>query len=774
MFFSLNLKAGTFKIIDPLIGHPLFPLIGASLFMTVTYVVPQLYINRNHVCERIREAASFVLDKLNLVSHTNVKFLRNTFRGLVAPPEPRPLGDHTHPLSAAYRSSARNVAKLFASKTGLDVVVYQSSRSDADDGDVSCIRKYYWHKDVNARYSNHIITPRDLILVVDTDYYVEMPEFLLNHDNPVFIYSFQPRTLTCSTGEYSFTFNKNNEFTYTVSGGAHYQHAVWNYGDDVVVVSNWISCASYVIERKAVDKHHEFILLVPLGRWNFIGTLISKVFLQPNELKQMSFIDGDFGVVDYQTSDGMYRCIARIGSHNNTCINKELYDAIETSWRVSTTTPGVASVASWLKKEDTHDSRVNATVLCDYLRQKLRKPAPVAYPAIYGIRAYQCIKQPSDFQADAKNLMVSFMSPLYPSSFVPDRTVNNEQSSIYGRVMKPQKDARALQKLSPFLTSCMIDFVRELIPPDIKHTGIPVEIDEVYKRQKRPTQVAGLQRVENFDDIDDLCKSFMKAEVYTKCSDPRMITTFPTSTKRDYGRFIYALADYCEKFNWYAFGKVPKDIAELVAQICVNSTAVACTDAHRWDGHITEIGRELELMILVAYFANCYHESLTEQHTKQYKRRVRTQLGEYYELEYQRGSGSMETALFNTVLNKFCDYYARRLNGDTSFEAFIAPGIFGGDDSLASEIHLGNFYFQRAAADFGQDFEVVIFIRGQDGVNFLSRIFTSNVWTGGTANTCDLPRMLCKLHVSVNSRDPPVVKLRQKLLGLCKLIISLL
>jgi len=170
-------------------------------------------------------------------------------------------------------------------------------------------------------------------------------------------------------------------------------------------------------------------------------------------------------------------------------------------------------------------------------------------------------------------------------------------------------------------------------------------------------------------------------------------------------------------------------------------------------------------MLLAAYFRLEYLEEVSELHRNQYFVKAKTTLGVKYDINNQRGSGSPETALFNTILAKFCDYLARRLRSDEPCKAFSAKGQFGGDDSISPDIETSHLV--KASAMVGQNVENVEFYRGEPGVNYLSRFYGKAVWYGSCDSTCDLPRALGKLHVTPNlGQFTPLVKLQQKLLGL--------
>jgi hypothetical protein len=97
-------------------------------------------------------------------------------------------------------------------------------------------------------------------------------------------------------------------------------------------------------------------------------------------------------------------------------------------------------------------------------------------------------------------------------------------------------------------------------------------------------------------------------------------------------------------------------------------------------------------------------------------------------------------------------------------------GQFAGDDSIAPEISalaIAGDQLVYAGAMMGQVLENVEFKRGARGVNYLSRFYTDEVWTGNHNSTCDLPRALAKIHVTLNlTKYTPRVKLEQKLMGL--------
>jgi len=718
---------------------------------------------RGFVKKWTQRIITFAVDKFRVPPRNKIHELRTSFRNSTLPKISAGDPTHSHPASAAWRSSCMTLAQTFARKVGMLPFSYQGSTIDVRDG-IDYSRDYHWAKDVLVPSKLANIQDDHLVVIVDVDYYLELPEFLLSTDQPVLLYTFQPHVVATSKGEFAFCFDRDNEVHYSVSGGANYHHKVWNYGVDVLTVWSWWKAKTFLVERRQANEHHEYVLLIPIGTWNGPAAWFARC-LHTDVLQHLEVCQGDFAVMDVQDKKNIMRSIARIEEYNCATIPIDVFQQIAAVVRNSSVKVGNATVQSWLD-----NNKEQAVALVDYFHSvgMMHKPMMV-YPMSKGIRKYQLVQKISDFEPDHKALMVPFMSPVLPLAFVPARGRNNEAAAIEGRIKEPAIDSEALQKRTSVLPSkkligYMVEFVDLLVP--IKHQGHPVDLDEVSERQNRPSQQLQLAQADGMAAIvDDRSKTFLKAEPYQKLSDPRIITTYPTITKREYSRYIYALSKHISKFSWYAFGKTPRQIAHQIAQMCSRAKiSISCADAVRQDGHVSSIARDLERMILVAYFDLEHLPEVTQLHELQYGCRAVTTEGLKYMLDFHRGSGSPETASFNTVLTKFCDYVARRNENSTIEEAFNADGLFGGDDSAATDVN--GAALEVAGAWVGQRIENVEFLRGETGVNFLSRFYDDKVWFGDENSTCDIARALAKLHVTAHLNGlTPLEKLAQKLAG---------
>lgn len=686
--------------------------------------------------------------------------LRAEFRSTPVPRITRSSG-HTHPESAAWRSSATTILRSFASRLGFGTYVLQKSSIDVKRG-FSGGRTYWWFKDVSVPADYAEPGSNDVIALVDVDYYVDMPMFLVQYEHPVMLYTFQPKVPACASGEYSFTFT-DNTVHYSVSGGASYEHLVWDYGVDVLYVSTGLTTRAYVVERKPADQHHEYVLLVPIGSWYGVWALFVNM-LSGSTLRRLSPTFGAFNVMDEQTMTGRRRHVSKAGAYNVATVDMQTFDALSSVVATASLKVGFATVQSWVP------DRHSASVLLEYFRVGQAVQPPLVYAPADGVLKYQVVPDLREFEPDCDALMVAYMSPVVPMTYVPDKSANNEKAAVAGRIVNPALDAKAMTNGPPsaYLLQLIDEFVGLLIPTP--HEGVPVEVEEVFVRQDRPSQRALLNNADA-SLPHRTAVTFLKQEPYQKTSDPRIITTYDAVDKREYGRYIYALSDFVQKQPWYAFGKTPVEIATIVATICSACvTGVSASDLEKMDGHVSQLARDVERAVLLRYFQRKYHVDIVDRHNGQFNLRARTKSGFKYDLGVARGSGSQETSLFNTLLSKLIDYIKRRNADIPPVEAFQALGIFGGDDGLAAEIRpglIGGEGDKKAAAMIGQRLTVDEYLLGESGVNFLSRFYSDRVWQGDNASTCDLARMLGKLHVTPRIDGfTPVQKLAQKLMGL--------
>ncbi len=688
--------------------------------------------------------------------------VRSTFLNTMKVGNPSLVKNHSHPKSARCRTMASRQCEVICANLGTTPYFFQQSRSDQRKKLDGC-RTYFWGKDAVCAYSPWNPPVDSTYCMIDVDYYLDMPYLLASYPNHYMISSLQPSSVAYSGDEYQFTFNENNSIHYTVSGGATYDHQIWNYRPDIVVATTrswtklWWYITAYNVDRRQLDPHHQLINLTPM--YHVISPFWSlSSYVGGNALERLKVAVGEFARLDVLTPTGLIRSTAKLGSYAVASIPVEVDDSLSSVARMTNVPLTMAQVRTTTGVVDA----ASASALAEYHRTTTGVVPDLVCPAQHSVNRYQYY--PDEFDVTAKNKLIPFMSPFIPGCYSPDSCANNDKAAVQGRVV----DVKAPEDLevTPFIQSCIDEFLSYLIPDKVKHTHYPVDLDYVYEKQNRPAQRALLHRaeIEVGNPSPAPVSTFQKAEAYQKAGEPRIISTIPEVDKLHYSSFTYAFNACLKATEWYAFGKTPLEIAMRVVTICVAAAAcVLKTDFSRMDGRVSIILRMLERTAMLRYFhVTCHHRLVELMETQQNKRAV-TSFGVKYKSGFARLSGSPETADFNSMDDAFIAYMGYRKMGKSPEDSYKMLGIFGGDDGLTADLdpkcHI------KASESVGQLLEVEEVRRGEGGVQFLAREYSPDVWHGEPSSMCDIKRQLSKLHTTVHlpSKITPLHKFAVKL-----------
>jgi hypothetical protein len=682
----------------------------------------------------------------------------------------KPVEGHTHGVEARNRSSAVTFMETFAQVCGLQYYPIGLSRADVRHGfeGVKVVRHL---KDLVVEPRGFVRAEGRLICMVDEDFKRDdLETFLACQKGPVLLYTFIPDTVCSGDGEATFTFDKYSNLNMTVSGGASYRHPLWNWGGDSMFARtfDWatltgIRSTQYLIDRKYVGPNRYLVLLTPIASWGMMGTLLAETF-RHNNLRRLVVAHGEFLRLNIQRWDGLYVSTARVGSFAHCTTLKSVDDVIQASARISKVGINLPSVRGIKGVPDA----AAAAVIVDYHLATTPTPVDFVFPVKLAVRGYQ---QLENYQPGAKPSMNAFMSPLYHGCFAPELTVGNEKWCITDRIEKPQIDSsQRVSRNTAFIKQltrrCMADFLKEMIPEP--HQAAPVDMDEVMRRQARPTQRRLIWEAFTLFSPLRIIKMFLKHEAYGGYKAPRAISTVNSLDKAQYSRFMYVVAELLKQQKWYAFGKTPKQTAQAVADICVQALHhVTNSDYDKYDGHVSEEEREFERMFVMRLFRPEYHAELDDLLRSQFGLKGISTLGIIYQMLYSRGSGSAETSGYNSFGSAFKHYLAFRmtLRGSqfmTHREAWDAMGLYGGDDGITADID--GQALEKASSAMGHNVVALEIPRGGLGVKFLARYYSDNVWEGDVNSCCDLSRQLAKFHTTVMlpSNVSPMVKLLEK------------
>jgi hypothetical protein len=559
-----------------------------------------------------------------------------------------------------------------------------------------------------------------------------------------------------------------------VSGGALYNHQVWDYrGDtflceDVGIINKTI--VSYHIDRKRLNDNHTLILLSMIGKFEMPSVIPTTFALDGARLERLKPVCGNHVVLDVVTQEGMCRSIAVIGQRTAVTLPIAQLDAVHAvaiTAKVPITPAMVASNIAPSSPLGLPTERLppgHAAIIASYVRAGVPHSPPVVYAPEAGLVPISFSKH--DY--DAKVPLKAFGSPLIGPCYTYVSSLATDDRCIRGRVEAfISRDSPEVElPIPPSLAGYMVEFAKFLIP--VKHRGHPVGHDEVRERQDRPSQRSILdnQSVTGVF-IRELIQAFVKKEAAISPSDPRNISQMPR--KLDYATIMYAFHEgVMVEQEWYAFGKTPKECAERVCSILTSAKHCVLADGSRFDGHVKRRARILERILMLRFFHPQHHSLVNETMDAQIGLVGFTTEGRRYNSGYTRGSGSQETSDFNSVETAFIDYCAWRNTTVDGIKcdaetAWRNLGIYGGDDSLAGAVDPDAL--KRTSVIMGQEYEITVVNRGDIGVNFLNRWFGPDVWNGDPSSMANPPRLLSKLWVGPSQLANPIERFAERVSG---------
>ncbi len=684
---------------------------------------------------------------------------RTAFTSLLMP-EAKPSKHHTHPKEAANRSQGTEFMKQFAVRTGLNRWSVQASRREIADGS-SSVRAPYWTKDLIYDPSNDPIPSDPLVAMYDVDHYIDMPSWLALVPQPTLISTFQPEKAGDQLAEYSFSF-KQDVVDYRVHGGGHYKHPVWTYQQDTVSAVHWAFKAlplfrtDYAVHRRKLSEHHELVLLWPLRTWNWWNTWISLVFVSGEPLRRFQLAAGKYNRLEVETEQGRIMSTAQEGECISVTVPVDIDLGLRNTALCQSTKIAYPTVQMRLSQAKVEADPARATIYCMYLNDMV--PGGDYKAVSHSLIAYQKIFD-NFCDVNAKISMKAFMNPLAALAWAPYRSKESDQHMVDERV---KKVAVKEKKLTIRMSQQFDSFLQQFIPEELKHTFCPSELDLVKERLSTPTQRSILERTLFWcSQQTDVLRAFMKAEWYAEAKPPRAIVPFEGDTKTKYSMFTYPVSEHMKTQAWYAFSKTPLQIAQGLSEMAQRSRCAVSSDGSKWDGHYSNLLRELELRLLCRMYHPRYHAEISRLHALQYQRPVVTTEGVHYELGFARGSGSPETSCFNSVSNKFIAYLAFTNAGCSPHQAYLQDGMYGGDDGLTFDTTVADLV--AAAKSVGQVYESEMHEYGTP-IKLLSRYYSGDVWTGRQDSVCDIYRALRGFNLTAKLPDDitPKQKLYEK------------
>jgi hypothetical protein len=723
----------------------------------LTFIRNRITSAGNAVVALLRPYITQRLFITNQVNNQQTYIVRGRFSETPAP-KIRKDDSHSHPDAAAVRDSLSAFATSLAQSSGLTPYYLEMSRADQRKGRRGT-RNYYWTKDMAVAPSSDPPKSTDLRVIVDTDYYMDMPAILSERPIPTVIITSCPTTAGSNSKNVSYCFTKEGRLRTIISGSGQYEHELWNYGYETITVRSWTTVTTYVVDRRHVDEHYCAILLTPISKHSWFSKILT-YFLSSTPLERLNpVVPGTSCVLlRVKGKDSMEYSLGRVDQFASHNVTPEQFHAINNIARTGSHPISSATISSYID----HDlPRIAGAVLLAFVREYVPFEPPTIFPVSGSIYHYQY--RPYTYDPDARPTLIPFMDPFMKGAYAPDKTKGNDTECVQGRLMQVQPTKvrctiKTEQHMEEFIT---------MFTGKMKHKLHPKTVDDVWINQPRPNQQHTIAEAERTGNESMHVKSFQKAEAYVNANTPRNISTVTPVSKVEYSKYMYAFADHLKTQDWYAFGKTPVEIAGLVASIASKANYILLSDFSRFDGRVGVLMRVLERRIVLNLFHPSYHPQVEQLLKEQIFASATTGCGVRYNTGTSRMSGSAETAAMNSINNAFTNYSALRSTGLKPAEAYAALGIYGGDDGLTAIAHPSDAKkFTKAAEFYGHKLTIDIKRRGEPGVEFLARVFGPDVWNGKPDSICQIRRQLSKFHTShaiqgmVSDKDKLIEKAR--------------
>jgi hypothetical protein len=658
--------------------------------------------------------------------------------------------EHTHQDAARNRTSANIFLNTLVTKAGYEPYNVSRSNHDMYGGN----RYFYCIKDMATPYRDDEIRDNTAFIFTDVDYYCDI-NLWLKHHRPMLMYTLVPTTVAGRGPDYAYSI-ENDLVKFVVSGGAEYQHPLWDYcGDTVSVIDDDGALCSFSIEQKILpgDKNRRLIWLLPTTR--VPGPYWAWLF-EPTSIKRKTFSDdgGKRNVIFEPITDTV--SVAANGAHHSVELPGSVYNAIRRRINHKTTPPVVADIERLLLSNNVPEPSVKAPVLFDLIGAGPFVPNIVRTTEMFA--HFQPLGPLATEDGKTTGAICGNTLVTNPAVF-PIRSYNSDVSTIDGRITRVKNTITPGRKYVIWAQ----EFIRELVP--IAGKGCPISVEDVRKLQNAPAQISRFEQVKHLLGVTptNRLECFIKAEPYMGTNDPRNITTMSPELTTMMSCFTYAFKqDVLKHHNWYGPCKTPKKITERLRELAGGD--MISTDYSRFDGTISKF--LVDNIIKAAYLRWCSEEHRTELEgwfRAMYKKTGTTANGLKFQPGYSTRSGGPTTTDGNTIVTLFPQYCSLRTLGYAHSEAWSKVGIAYGDDG-GMKCHSPDLpsALELCASDLGLKLKSVVVESGVP-FPFLGRFFVDLRAMNDSFQ--DPLRTLTKLHLTSNKGVTPAQALCNKAHG---------
>jgi hypothetical protein len=660
------------------------------------------------------------------------------------------LPGHTHPGSARLRAVASSFMDTIAKTLSLRRFDISISSRESGRG-VAGARLMRTPKDLLSDAAFAPLRDGDMVTMVDTDCHLNDRELHSYAGHDIALYTLRPGSLEGHGPDSSWRFISPGVVREDVKGGASYEHGIWDWGKDVLVLSKGWRTVLYDPIVYPVGEAREVVLLLkartihlPLFIADWLVPGLRKCVPQRIRVeKHGKYLIGVFGPPGAR----------KVELLDNSLPDVERVSIPTTDWsalEIMSRAVNPDSKKAELRASDVERYLKNAKVsvstgayyhVSDYFTVHHRKLNPICYQSLGKLTT----------EVGLKNGEVLAPGPV-PPAVIPVNSENNNDRAVEERVVKVANETEFPEEMRKFAA----EFAEMLVPQSCLGKTVPFEANEVAARQNAPSQKA--RRAKDRGHLALKAEvlpvqAFMKHEAGASVSDPRSINQVPVDQTTRLSRFMLASASYLKTRcrRWYAPGKNPKEMGRSLQNLVRKQGKQAGGDYSRMDGRTSAGYREFVFEPFVKrLFPVEYHAELDELLKRERAANIRMRKGTAK--AKTRGanlSGSPCTTQLNTVNSAFNEYAARRRTGQTPREAYDGLGLYFGDDSVFEAAMADKV--MAVANELGMKMTLEEEPEGSPlgRVVFLARVYPDVLTT--TASYPSVVRCLAKLQVTTNA-----------------------
>jgi hypothetical protein len=651
--------------------------------------------------------------------------------------------NHTHPNCAVERTAVTNYLVDIVKNDGRIPYIVSRSEQDQMNG-VDGTRHYYFSKDLSMDYVSTKVGNNHVFIMTDVDYYLDMNKYL-KYFKPTLIYTFIPSSAGYRDRETSYFF-KDNKVHYCVSGGAIYEHELWDYtGDVITVIDDYKNLLTFDVTQHVIANNPNRRIITILPKVCVPYPYYRKDITQAPLKRKVLNKDG-VSFIDCAHSEVYSLAIA--GSTEAFQVRKSVYQAIEHRLKTKTSgPPTIADVEQLLHQTSRDDdNKSDFKIMACHLHCIMTKNvefernviATSTLPTHYApLGTLKTVDSSSPGQA--------VTSPLArePALFAA-KSLASDEAMTEKRVQAVVNRTRPPVSFNTYRE----EFIGLVVPPELRHRGSPLPLEEVIALQNKPMQKARTKANEHLFGLYPMnkLKSFMKTEPYPSINDPRAITQMSVQLTIMMSAYTYAFKnDRLKKLPSYGPGKTPAEIVDRIREI--GSDGLIESDYSRFDGSISSYLQDVVRRIYLTWVSEENAPILKSNFDSVFIRSATTSHGLKYDAGFGTRSGSPITTDGNTLINMFVSYVALREMGMNKEKAWLKLGLYTGDDGLNVNVPGMKESLELVTKQFGLKLEAVS-ARPDETVNFAGRTFPHPLTSKSSHQ--DIKRTLVKLHLSAN------------------------